>query len=301
MKKDLKGMLESKLQQNNLRHTSSGQAVEFAEGREYSLVSIDRIEVNPYQPRKIFPQDELDKLASSIAEIGLLEPILLRKIGDGYQIAAGERRWRAHKLLNKNTIESIVTHISDSDMAVFALAENVDREDLSDYEISLAIRQIEGLFPTKKKLAESLGLIREDMYRYFAFNELPDFILADLDINPRLLARSAANDLKKVLKDYNDSPYLSQVVKEAWSLLVARDLDQTKLADFVKRKIKDTENKVDTDIQMAQYFFRDGKKVGNISSTNHHFTIKLTAKLLNETQEKILKEFIEKMIEDTYL
>lgn len=301
MKKDLKGMLEAKLQQNNSRHTTAGQEVEFAEGREYRLVPVASIAANPYQPRKVFPQDELAKLASSIAEIGLLEPILLRKAGDGYQIAAGERRWRAHKLLNKNTVEAIVTSISDSDMAVFALAENVDREDLSDYEISLAIRQVESLFPTKKKLAESLGLVREDMYRYFAFNELPDFMLADLEANPRLLSRSAANDLKKVLKDHKDSPYLGQVSQEAWGLLGAKELEQTKLADFIKRKIKEVANNIDTDVQMAQYFFRDGKKVGNISSTNHHFTIKLSAKLLNEAQEKRLKDFIEHMLADTAL
>jgi len=296
MKKDLKGMLEAKLQQNNLRHTASNQSVDFAEGREYSLIPLESIEPNPYQPRKIFPQDELEKLASSIAEIGLLEPILIRKIDDRYQIAAGERRWRAHKLLKKNTIEAIITEITDSDMAIFALAENVDREDLSDFEISIALRQVESMFPTKKKLAESLGLNREDMYRYFAFNELPEFIVTDLNENPRLLSRSAANDIKRVIKEHKESSYLEQSLQEAWSLLTSKDLDQTKVSDFIKRKIKSLDSP-EPFIQTSQDFFRDGKKVGNIASTTHHFTIKLSAKLLNEQQEKKLKEFIQQMIE----
>lgn len=104
MSKDFKKLLEEKLQKNNLRHAAADQSVEFAEGREYNTITIDDIDPNPYQPRRIFPQVELEKLAASISEIGLLEPILLRKIDDRYQIAAGERRWRAHKLLNKGCI-----------------------------------------------------------------------------------------------------------------------------------------------------------------------------------------------------
>jgi ParB family transcriptional regulator, chromosome partitioning protein len=150
MSKDLKKMLEQKLQQNTQRHALASQESEFEEGKEHVFIPVDKIEPNPYQPRRIFPQQELDQLAESISEIGLLEPILVRKIDDRYQIAAGERRWRAHKQLHKHTIEALVTSISESDMAVFALAENVDREDLSDYEIGLALKQVESAFPTKK-------------------------------------------------------------------------------------------------------------------------------------------------------
>lgn len=97
-----------------MRHTAANQSVEFTEGREYILISVGSIDPNPYQPRRIFPQAELEKLATSIREIGLIEPILVRKIDDRYQIVAGERRWQAHKLLNKYTIEALITNISDS-------------------------------------------------------------------------------------------------------------------------------------------------------------------------------------------
>ena len=298
MSKDLKKLLEEKLQQNNQRHASAVQAVEFAEGREYSLIAIDSIDPNPYQPRRIFPQAELDKLAASIAEVGLLEPILVRKIDGRYQIAVGERRWRAHKLLNKHTIEAILTSITDSDMAIFAIAENVDREDLSDYEIGFALRQIENLFPTKKKLAESLGLNREDMYRYFAFDELPEFIRTDLNINPRLLSRSAASDIKRLLKQQKDAPFINVFLAEAWSLLLVSELDQTKITAYISKKLKAMqENKTDCHIQSSHNLIRDGKKVGNIAWTGKHITVKLSANALNIEQEQQLKDFLEKLLD----
>lgn len=297
MSKDLKKMLEEKLQQNNQRHAAADQSVEFTEGREFSLIAIDNIEPNPYQPRRIFPQVEMEKLAASINEIGLLEPILVRKIDGKYQIAAGERRWRAHKLLNKHTIEAIVTGITDSDMAVFALAENIDREDLSDYEIGIALRQIEKVFPTKKKLAESLGLNREDMYRYFAFDELPEFIQTDLNKNPRLLARSAASDIKRVLNLYKGSPYINACLSEAWALLLATELDQTKIAGFISKKLKALqENITECHIQSSHNLIRDGKKVGNIAWSDKHITVKLSTHLLNVEQEQKLKDFVENLI-----
>lgn len=298
MSKDLKKMLAEKLQQNNTRHSLASQSVEFAEGRELSLIAVDNIVPNPYQPRRIFPQQELDKLAASIAEIGLLEPILVRKIDDRYQIAAGERRWRAHKQLNKHGIEALVTSITDSDMAVFALAENVDREDLTDFEIGLALKQIEKAFPTKKKLAESLGLNREDMYRYFAYDDLPEFIITDLNSNPRLLSRSAASDIKRILKQHKDSPFINACLAEAWSLLLANELDQTKITSYISRKIRTLdETKTDCHIQSSHNLIREGKKVGNIAWTGKHITVKLSTKVLNADQEQQLRDFLEKLID----
>jgi len=296
MSKDLKKMLEQKLQENTQRHALAVQEANFEEGKEHILIPVDKIEPNPYQPRRIFPQQELDQLAQSIAEIGLLEPILVRKIEDRYQIAAGERRWRAHKQLNKHTVEALVTSITDSDMAVFALAENVDREDLSDYEIGLALKQVESAFPTKKKLAESLGLNREDMYRYYAYDDLPQFIITDLNANPRLLSRSAASDIKRLLKQCGQLPLFNAYLAEAWALLLENELDQTKIAAYVTRKLDEK----DSHIRDSRNLIRDGKKVGNIAWTEKHITVKISTKALNADQEQKLKEFLEKLIEGEF-
>jgi ParB family chromosome partitioning protein len=295
MSQDIKKLLAEKLQQNNQRHLDANQSVEFKQGREYSLLAIDRIEPNPYQPRRVFPQAELDSLAASINEIGLLEPILVRKIDTFYQIAAGERRWRACKSLNKTTIEALITRISDSEMAVFALAENIDREDLTDYEIGLALRQIEALFPSKKKLAESLGFNREDMYRYFAFDDLPEFIRMDLNSQPKLLSRSAASDIKRLLKQQEYSDCVIGYLTEAWALLLSGELEQTKITNYISKKLtalSDTKTG-----HSSHHFVAAGKKVGHIVTTDKHLTIKLNANLLNAGQEQQLRNFLTQLVD----
>ena len=297
MNKDLKKMLEEKLQQNNQRHSAAVQSVDFSEGREYNLISLEKIDPNPYQPRRIFPQEELDQLASSIAEIGLLEPILLRKNDDRYQIAAGERRWRAHKQLNKSSIEAIVTNISDSDMAIFAVAENVNREDLSDYEIGLSLRQIENAFPSKTKLAESLGLNREDMYKYFSYDDLPEFIIIDLNQNLRLLSRSAASDIKRLLNKHKDSPFINDCLKEAWSLLLIKELEQTKIKEFITRKLQSLQTETDFLVQSSHNLIKDGKKVGSMSWTSKHLTVRLNNLIVDEEKEQKLRDFLAKLID----
>lgn len=297
MSKDLKKLLEEKLQQNNQRHVEANQSVEFKEGREYNLIPVNNIEPNPYQPRRNFPQSELEQLAASINEIGLLEPILVRKVDNHYQIAAGERRWRAYKLLNKPTIEALITGITDSDMAVFALAENIDREDLTDYEIGLALRQIENVFPSKKKLAESLGFNREDMYRYFAFDDLPEFIRADLNGNPKLLSRSAASDIKRLLNQHGNSPFISTCLAEAWSLLLAGELDQTKITTYISKKLNAlSDNKTSNNINNSHHLISAGKKIGQISATDKQITVKLNASAVNPDQQQQLRDFLVKLV-----
>ena len=96
---------------------------------------------NPWQPRQLFNEAKLTQLAESIREAGLVQPIVVRRAATGYQIVAGERRWRAHKMIGKDTIKVVIIEISDEEMAMLALVENVAREDLSDYEVARSIRR----------------------------------------------------------------------------------------------------------------------------------------------------------------
>jgi ParB family transcriptional regulator, chromosome partitioning protein len=296
-KPNLKDTLEKKLLENNLRHAAADQETNFNSGRQHVMIQVENLVPNPYQPRRIFPQQELEQLALSISEIGLLEPILVREKNDHYEIAAGERRWRAHKILGKVSIECLVSEINDADMAILAIAENVDREDLSDYEIGTALKKIETLFPTRKKLAEAIGLNREDMYRYFAFDELPEFIRNDLDTNPRLMSRSAANDLKRLLKQCSEEPSWDACLLEAWSQLVSGDLEQTKLTGYVSRRIKmHKEMQGDEHLKNTHNFLRLGKKVGSISWDDRHVIVRIKADIINSSQENQLREFLENLL-----
>jgi len=296
MSKDLKAMLAKKLAENSQRHAAAQQDLEFDAGRQHVKLQMDLIDPNPYQPRRVFPLDELESLASSISEAGLLQPISVRKMGERYQIIAGERRFRAHKLLGRPSIEALVTASEDSDMAVQALAENIDREDLSDFEIGKALRQVESLFPSKKKLAESLGLGREDMYRYYAFEGLPDSIRSRLEGNPRLLSRAAAVELRRILQQSEGHPKLVECLDESWALLDSGELGQTKLAAHLTRILKARADGTPDDDLSVQQLVKDGKKVGTFSKNRKSFILKLDSDALSQEQERRLRLFVTELV-----
>lgn len=296
MSRNLKAMLAQKLAENNQRHADASQETDFDAGRQHTKLPIDEIDPNPYQPRRVFPQQELEELAASIAEVGLLQPISVRQVSDRYQIIAGERRWRACKLLGRPTVEALVIPVEESDMAVLALVENIDRADLSDYEIGKALRQIEGLFPTRKKLAEALGMNREDMYRYYAFEHLPELIINRLDVNPRLLSRSAAVDIKRVTQSI-DSPSLAiELLSKAWDLLEAGLLEQTKISHFLSRELRTIKEGNPSSSHEVQTITRHGKPIGSISRNSKHFVIKLKVDALNHENEAKIRDFVEQLV-----
>lgn len=299
MAKNIKDMLARKLAENSKRHSEAQQEPLFEAGRQHVKLPVDQIDPNPYQPRRTFPQAELESLASSISETGLLQPISVRSVGERYQIIAGERRWRAHKLLGRTSIEALVVPVEDGDMAILALAENIDREDLSDYEIGKALRQVENTFPTKKKLAESLGMNREDMYRYFAFEALPESILSRLDKNPRLLSRSAASELKRLLQQTEHPELVGGLLEEAWSKLEAGELEQTKLAAHIAKELRS--RVAPPNPNQGQSETRNitckGKVVGSISADDKALVVKLKTKALSEDKREKLIQFIEELVE----
>lgn len=98
-------------------------------------IGIDSLSPNPFQPRKVFDQDQLNELSRSITEKGILQPIIVRQVGDdSYEIIAGERRWRAARLAGLSSIPSIVRNCLDNELAELALIENLQREDLNYFE-----------------------------------------------------------------------------------------------------------------------------------------------------------------------
>lgn len=300
MAKNIKDMLAQKLAENSKRHSEAGQEPFFDAGRQHVKLPVDQIDPNPYQPRRAFPRTELESLASSISEAGLLQPISVRAMGERYQIIAGERRWRAHKLLGRANIEALVISVEDGDMAILALAENIDREDLSDYEIGKALRQVESNFPTKKKLAEALGMNREDMYRYFTFEALPESILARLDDNPRLLSRAAAADIKRVLQQADKPELAGELLDEAWNKLEAGELEQTKLAGYIVKesRTRNTPGGDGHEQPEAREIKCKGKIVGHYSADEKTLVFKIKAKALSGDQRKRLIQFIEELAAD---
>ena len=138
-------------------------------------IEISRIVANPFQPRTTFDEDALNELAVSIKEIGIIQPITLRKIDDNqYQIIAGERRFRASKIAGLTTIPAYVRTANDEGMLEMALVENIQREDLDAIEIALSYqRLIEECKLTQELLSDRVGKKRSTVTNYLRLLKLP--------------------------------------------------------------------------------------------------------------------------------
>ncbi|WP_321817817.1 MULTISPECIES: ParB/RepB/Spo0J family partition protein [unclassified Paraburkholderia] len=256
-----------------------------------SEIKVASIVPNPWQPRQVFAEGKLTQLAESIRESGLVQPIVVRRKDAGYQLVAGERRWRAHKMIEKEFIKAFVVDLSDEEMATLALVENVVRDDLSDYEISRSIRRSEKEFPNRKRVAEALGISRSELYRFLSFGDLPDFVIRDLDVQPRLLGANAAQSMVSVLRDQN--PRAFDLAKEVWAKVVAGDLDQTKLARTIKQAIE-ADGRVDNNVsdRKIDKIFAGGNQAGSITRDSDGLTVKIRAGMLTAEKEKQVRELI---------
>jgi len=140
-----------------------------------NLLSISQIEANPYQPRKDFNNDALIELAQSISELGLIQPITVRKVSSQkYQIISGERRFRACQLANLTEVPVYIREADDQGMLEMALVENIQRENLNALEIAISYKRLmEECSLTTEKLAERVGKDRTTVTNYVRLLKLP--------------------------------------------------------------------------------------------------------------------------------
>ncbi len=140
-----------------------------------SEIPIASIEPNPEQPRTTFSSDRLEELAASIRELGIVQPLTLRKTETGtYQIIAGERRWRAARAAGLSSVPAYVRTASDSEVTEMALIENIQREDLNAIEVALAFKKlIETYRLTQERLSERLGKKRATIANHLRLLKLP--------------------------------------------------------------------------------------------------------------------------------
>lgn len=138
-------------------------------------VELSKIVPNANQPRREFDEEAMQELADSIAEIGIIQPITLRKMdNDTYQIIAGERRWRASQMAGLNTIPAYIRTADDEHMMQMALVENIQREDLNAIEIALAYQNLmEQAHLTQDGLSEKIGKNRATIANYLRLLKLP--------------------------------------------------------------------------------------------------------------------------------
>ena len=138
-------------------------------------LKLSELRPNPYQPRKVFDAEKLQELANSIKEHGVFQPIIVKKSIKGYEIIAGERRYKASQLAGKETIPAIVRDFTDENMMEIALLENLQRENLNSIEEATAYQKLlASLKVTQEELANKVGKSRSHITNMLGLLELPE-------------------------------------------------------------------------------------------------------------------------------
>ena len=176
------------------------------------MISITDIQKNPYQPRKEFDREKLDELAQSIKENGVIQPIIVRQSPViGYEILAGERRYRASLLAGLHSIPAVVKQLSDQEMMVQAIIENLQRENLNPIEEARAYESLVEKGFTHAEIADKMGKSRPYISNSIRLLSLPEPIISEVE-NGRL-SQAHARSLVGLNKEQQDY-FFQRIIEE---------------------------------------------------------------------------------------
>ncbi len=218
-------------------------------------IPIDELRPNPYQPRKTFDEEALRELADSIMEHGVFQPIIVKRSIKGYEIIAGERRFRASKMAGKSTIPAIVRDFSDEEMMEIALLENLQREDLNAIEEAMAYKTLqERLGLTQEELAKKVGKSRSHVTNMLGLLRLPEEVKELVTENK--LSMGHARMLSK-LEDTNQIREMAdRIVMEGLSVREVETLGENPEIEK-KNKIVRREKREFSEYKYAENLLRD--------------------------------------------
>jgi len=196
---------------------------------EMAEVAISLIDPNPQQPRVSFDEEALAELSSSISQLGVIQPITLRKQKDGrYTIISGERRWRASQMAGLETLPAYIREVDDENLHAMALVENIQRQDLNAIEVALGMRRlIEECGLTQEAMAEKVGKKRSTVANYMRLLSLPEEV--QLALKEGLISMGHAKAIAGIDGE-NQLKALKKCLKRGLSVRQAEALAQ-KLAE----------------------------------------------------------------------
>jgi len=199
-------------------------------------ISLSNIEANPFQPRTNFDQEALEDLVDSIKSIGIVQPITVReKEGGGYQIIAGERRFRAAQILELKDIPAYVRKANDQDMLEMALVENIQRQDLDAIEVSLSYQRLmDECKLTQEQLSERVGKKRSTVTNYLRLLKLPAEV--QLGIRKHLLSMGHARAMIGVEDIQKQLEIFARIIKDGLSVRQTEEIVRNIDAPVVKNK-----------------------------------------------------------------
>lgn len=227
--------LEDLFNSENIDYSTVEQKIyESASNEEIVELNLSDLRPNPYQPRKVFDEEALNELASSIKEHGVFQPIIVKKSIKGYDIIAGERRFRASKMAGLEKIPAIVRDFTDDQMMEIALLENLQRENLSAIEEAVAYKaMIEHMNLTQDELAKRIGKSRSHVTNIIGLLRLPK-VVQDM-ISDNRITMGHARALSKLNDDEEIIELANKIVDDK---LVVRDIENITGNESVAKKVK---------------------------------------------------------------
>lgn len=245
-------------------------------------IEISKIEANPWQPRTTFDGEALQDLANSIKEVGIIQPLTLRKVSENkYQIIAGERRFRASKLAGLEKVPAFIRESDDDRMLELALIENIQREDLDAIEISLSYqRLLDECQITQEELSERVGKKRSTVANYLRLLKLPAVI--QKAIRDREISMGHARAIINVEDPETQIMLFKQIVKY----------------DFSVRKIEEIVHKINSEESQEKEQKKENKKTPFSPEYDElkkhltkHFSTNIDFKINNKGAGKIVIPF----------
>lgn len=232
-------------------------------------IDLSELRANPYQPRKNFDEEALNELASSIKEHGVFQPIIVKKSIKGYEIIAGERRFRASKLAGMQTIPAIVKDFSDEEMMQIALLENLQRENLTSIEEAKAYKSIiEYMNITQDELAKKVGKSRSHVTNILGLLKLP------ASVQDMVLYNKLSMGHARVLSKLDDPKTIEDLAQR----VITEDLSVRKLESLVydneEKEVK-TKKSSNNEYKYMENFLKE--KLGtNVKINNNKISIKFS-------------------------
>ena len=246
-----------------------------------SIVEIDltSIEVNPYQPRTYFNEEALRELASSIKELGVIQPITVRKLdGNKFQVVSGERRFRASKLIGLSTIPAYIRLANDQEMLEMALVENIQRKDLDPIEVALSYqRLIEEIKLTQEELSNRVGKKRTTVTNYLRLLKLDPII--QTGIRDGFLSMGHGRALINIEDQSEQLDIYEKIIRNKLSVRQTEQLVRN------SREGKPKDN-IDKPVKKSPAYIRNGA-----SEISAYFGNKVEVKMIGSNNGKIVIPF----------
>ena len=289
-KEDLRKGLKSLLKDIEKKSSSEKKVVVEKLSNTISLVKIESIEYNPFQPRKKFNDKELQELSDSIKSLGLIQPVTVRNIGgDNFQLISGERRLRASRMAGLKEIPAYIRIADDQAMIEMALVENIQRSDLNPLEIAFAYqRLIDECKLTHTKVAERVGKNRSTVTNYLRILKLTPSI--QNGIKQELISMGHARALVGITDSFLQIKLFEEIVDKNLSVraLEKRISDLAKPQKPKKQDVEESDPKVNAVKKKLSRFFESNVDLKRNKNGEGMISIKFTSDdELNDILEKM--------------